>query len=310
MKGRHLIGFAELSRPEMDRILSRSAALKRERRTGKGRASLVGKSVALIFEKTSTRTRVSFEVGIHELGGYPLFLSGSELQISRGEPIRDTARVVSRYVDAVVIRAYRHEDVAEFAAWSSVPVINALTDYLHPCQLLADLFTIQEQGLDLDRVKIAYIGDGNNMANSWVEAARLYPFELRLACPEGYDPDPRILGATRGQGGRVETLRSPRAAAAGADILYTDVWVSMGQEKEKAERQLAFAGYQINRDLVAAAAPAVKVMHCLPAHRGEEITDEVLEGGCSIVFAQAENRLHVQKAVLELVAGGDGTENG
>lgn len=303
MKGRHLISLADFSRDEIELILERSAALKKDRQAGKAVKSLAGKSVALIFEKSSTRTRVSFQVGVFQLGGQPLFLSGSELQLSRGEPVRDTARVLSRYVDAVVIRAHRHEDVVEFARWSSVPVINGLTDLLHPCQILADLLTLKEAGVDLDRSKITFIGDGNNVACSWINAAAKFGFELVLACPQGYEPDPGIMKRAVEEGAKIELTREPGKAAAGANVLYTDVWVSMGQEKEKKKRLKDFKGYQVNSEMLGKADPRVKVMHCLPAHRGEEITDEVIEGEHSIVFDQAENRLHAQKAVLELLTG-------
>lgn len=301
MKGKDFIGLDEFSREELMLLLERSAELKRKLRHGEKTASLDGKSVAMIFEKVSTRTRVSFQVGISQLGGLPVFLTGQDLQLSRGEPIKDTARVLSRYLDAVVIRARRHEDVVELARWASIPVINGLTDLLHPCQVLADLFTIWEIGMDLDKIAVAFIGDGNNMANSWINAAAVFNFELRLACPQGYEPDAAVMEKAKKRKAEVKIIRDPALAATGADVLYTDVWVSMGQEKEKQERKNAFAGYQINQDLIKAAAPEVKVMHCLPAHRGEEITDEAIEGGHSIVFDEAENRLHVQKAILELV---------
>ncbi|HUT52463.1 MAG TPA: ornithine carbamoyltransferase [bacterium] len=306
LKGKHLIGLDDFTREEVGRILDRGQALKAELKSGRTRPSLAGKSVAMIFEKASTRTRVSFQVGIAQLGAKEVFLPGRELQLARGEPIKDSARVLSRYVDAVVIRANRHRDVVEFASWSSVPVINGLTDLLHPCQVLADLFTIREAGMDLDRIKLAFIGDGNNMANSWINASAIFGFELCLACPPGYDPDPKVLQKARAAGANAKIVRDPAAAGKGADVLYTDVWVSMGQEKEKAKRLRAFKKYQINTALLTRAAPGARVLHCLPAHRGQEITDEVIEGKSSIVFDQAENRLHVQKAVLELLILGPG----
>jgi len=306
VKGKHLLGFDYFSRGELETILDRSAVIKAEWQAGRGRHSLAGKSVALIFEKSSTRTRVSFDVGITQLGGHPVFLTGNELQLKRGEPIKDTARVLSRYVDAIVIRANRHEDVIEFARFSSVPVVNALTDQLHPCQILGDLLTIREAGHDLDRFKVAFIGDGNNVANSWIEAAGHFRFELAVACPEGYDPPAGLVERARAQGGRVAVVRSPEAAAAEADVLYTDVWVSMGQEEETAERKRVFAPFQINDLLLRAARPGCKILHCLPAHRGEEITDEAIEGEASLVFPQAENRLHIQKGILELLISGEG----
>ena len=306
MKGRNFLGFQDFSRADLDLILRRSAEIKTEWKAGRPRRSLAGKSVALIFEKSSTRTRVSFDVGITQLGGHPVFLTGNELQLKRGEPIKDTARVLSRYVDAIVIRANRHEDVAEFARYAGVPVVNALTDYLHPCQILGDLLTLREAGQDLNRFKLAFIGDGNNVANSWIEAAGLFRFELAIACPEGYDPPAELVDRVREQGGQVSVVRSPAAAAAGADVLYTDVWVSMGQEQEAEKRRQVFAPYQINAALLRAAAPGCKVLHCLPAHRGEEITDEAIEGETSLVFTQAENRLHIQKGILELLLSGEG----
>jgi ornithine carbamoyltransferase len=305
VKGKHLLGLNDFRRDEIETILGRSAVIKAEWKAGRGRQSLAGKSVALIFEKSSTRTRVSFDVGITQLGGHPVFLTGNELQLKRGEPIKDTARVLSRYVDAIVIRANRHEDVVEFARYSSVPVVNALTDLLHPCQILGDLLTIREAGYDLDRFKIAFIGDGNNVANSWINAAALFPFDLRLACPAGYDPDPGLRKRAEKMGARLRVLRRPEEAAEGADVLYTDVWVSMGQEQETAERKRAFAGFQIDSRLLGLAAPGCKVMHCLPAHRGEEISEEALEGERSLVFPQAENRLHIQKGIMELLLTGE-----
>jgi ornithine carbamoyltransferase len=303
LKGRHLIGLEDYRREEVDHLLTHCVVLRKEWREGRGRRSLAGRSVALIFEKPSTRTRVSFEVGVAQLGGHPVVLSSEQMQLRRGEPLKDTARVLSRYVDAVVIRANHHEDVVELARWSQVPIINGLTDLLHPCQILADLFTLRQHGLDLDAIRIAFIGDGNNVANSWIDAAALYRFELAIACPAEYDPDSRLLAAARARGARVEIVRDPAEAARGADLLYTDVWVSMGQDGEADQRLEVFAGYQINERLIGLAAAGCKVMHCLPAHRGQEITDEAMEGPRSIVFEQAENRLHIQKAILDLLAG-------
>jgi len=227
LNGRHLLGLNDLSRQEADEILELCGSIKTDFKAGKTRETLAGKSVAMIFEKSSTRTRVSFHVGIEQLGGRPLFLAGHEMQLSRGEPIKDTARVLSRYVDAVVIRANRHEDVVEFAEWSSVPVINGLTDLFHPCQILADLFTMKEKGFDLDDFVAVFVGDGNNVANSWINAAALYGFEMRVACPEGYDPDLRVMTEAKEKGAKVSIVRDPKEAADGANLLYTDVWVSM-----------------------------------------------------------------------------------
>ncbi len=254
----------------------------------------------MVFQKASTRTRVSFEVGMTRLGGHALFLSPADTQIGRGEPVRDTARVLSRYADGILIRTYSHSVVEEMARASSVPVINGLTDDHHPCQVLADLMTAGERGFDLRRIRVAYIGDGNNVANSWVESAHRLGFTLRLACPKGYEPSARIRREAEATGtGDVRVLRDPVAAARGADILYTDVWTSMGQEKERRKRLAAFRGYRIDAGLLRVAAREAIVMHCLPAHRGEEITDEVIEGPRSVVFDEAENRMHMQMAILE-----------
>lgn len=261
---------------------------------------LAGKSLAMVFQKASTRTRVSFEVGMTRLGGHALFLAPADTQIGRGEPVRDTARVLSRYADGIIIRTFSHAVAEEMAAASSVPVINGLTDDHHPCQVLADLMTAQESGLDLRRMTVAFVGDGNNVANSWVESAHLLGFTLRLACPEGYEPSARIRREAEAVGrGDVRVLRDPVEAARGADILYTDVWTSMGQEKERRKRLAAFRGYRIDANLLRIAGKNAIVMHCLPAHRGEEISDEVIEGPRSAVFDEAENRLHVQMAILE-----------
>lgn len=260
---------------------------------------LEGKTLAMIFQKASTRTRVSFEAGMGRLGGHALFLSPNDTQISRGEPVRDTARVLSRYVDAVMIRTFMQETVEELAAHATVPVINGLTDLHHPCQVLADLMTAQERGFNLRRMKVAFIGDGNNVANSWVEAAFLLGFSLRLACPKGFEPDARVLREASATGkGDVRVVRDPAEAAKGAEILYTDVWTSMGQEKERRRRLAAFRGYRIDDNLLRKAGKGAIVMHCLPAHRGEEITDDVMEGPQSAVFDEAENRMHIQMALL------------
>jgi len=294
--------LTDLTRDEAEGLLLRAAEFKAKRHHGSARQPLLGKSVAMIFLKSSTRTRVSFEVGIRELGGYPVVLSKDGSQMGRGEPWKDTARVLSGYVHGIVIRAFDHAEVEELARFSAVPVINALTDRFHPCQVLADVFTLQEAGILTPGLCLAFIGDGNNnMVHSWITAATLFDLQLRVACPAGYGPDPALVAAA---GSAVKVLEDPQQAAAGADVLYTDVWVSMGQEEEKAERERSFRGYQINSDLIARARPAVRIMHCLPAHRGQEITEEALEGPHSLVFAQSENRLHVQKAILERLLGG------
>lgn len=259
---------------------------------------LAGKTLAMIFEKSSTRTRVSFEVGAFQLGGHGLFLSARDIQLGRGEPVKDTARVLSRYVDIIMIRAYAHDGVEELARYATVPVINGLTDLLHPCQVMADVMTIQESfGADLRPRKVAWIGDGNNMANSWLNAAYRFGFELRLACPEHYRPDATILERAR-SAAKVVVTADPQEAAEGADVINTDVWTSMGQEEETKAREQAFAGYHVDEALMARAADHAIFLHCLPAHRGEEVADEVIEGARSRVWDEAENRLHVQKAIM------------
>lgn len=264
---------------------------------------LAGKTLGMIFEKSSTRTRVSFEVGTYQLGGHALFLSSRDIQIGRGEPIRDTARVLSRYLDAIMIRTFAQDTVSELAEFASIPVINGLTDLLHPCQVLTDLLTIQEVfDEDLAPRRIAWIGDGNNMANSWLNAAFRFGFELRLACPEGYDPDAAILERARGTG-RVLLTREPAEAAEGAEVVNTDVWASMGQEAEAEERRRAFVGYCVDSKLMQRASPDAVFLHCLPAHRGEEVSEDVFESPRSRVFDEAENRLHAQKALLVRLMG-------
>jgi ornithine carbamoyltransferase len=253
----------------------------------------------MIFEKASTRTRISFEVGMFQLGGHALFLSSSNSQMGRGEPIKDSARVMSRYCDGVMIRTFEQEIVDEFAAYSSVPVINGLTDLYHPCQIMADLQTVIEHKGGYQGLVFAWVGDGNNMANTWIEAAAIFGFTLNLACPEGYDPDPEVLAWAREKGQCPITIyRDPLQAVAGADVVNTDVWASMGQEQEQREREKAFAGYCVDTTLMAAASKEAIVLHCLPAHRGEEISDAVIEGSHSVVWDEAENRLHIQKAIM------------
>jgi ornithine carbamoyltransferase len=257
----------------------------------------------MIFEKSSTRTRVSFEVGTYQLGGHALFLSSRDIQLGRGEPIRDMARVLSRYVDGIMIRTFAHDTIEELARFSTIPIINGLTDLLHPCQVMADVLTIQENfGDDLRPRKVAWVGDGNNMANSWLNAAFRFGFELRLACPEGYRPDPAILERARGTANIVLTA-DPREAVAGADVINTDVWTSMGQEEEAQARLEAFVGYQVDDTIMDLASEHAIFLHCLPAHRGEEVSDEVIEGPRSRVFDEAENRLHAQKALMTRLMG-------
>ncbi|MBP7341257.1 MAG: ornithine carbamoyltransferase [Smithellaceae bacterium] len=292
-----LLGFAGMTPADFQTIWRRAARLKQLLKEGRDHASLKGKTLGMIFDKSSTRTRISFEVGMYQLGGIALFLNSRDTQIGRGETLADSARMMSCYLNGIMIRTFAQESVEELARYAAIPVINGLTDLLHPCQILADLFTIQEKKGSYEGVRVAYIGDGNNVANSWIEAATHLPFELALACPEGYDPDARILAAAGG----VKLCRDPFEAARNADVLYTDVWTSMGQEAESQERMKIFKNYQINQALLEAAKKDAIVMHCLPAHRGEEITADVIDGPQSVVVEEAENRLHVQKAVLEIL---------
>ncbi|HYJ32512.1 MAG TPA: ornithine carbamoyltransferase [Candidatus Binatia bacterium] len=303
---RDLLSFADLTRADADRLFATAARLKSDLRAGRRHLELAGRTLALIFHKPSLRTRVSFEVAMTQLGGSSIFITDREIGMGSREPVQDVARVLSGYVDGIMIRTFDHQIAVNLAKHASVPVVNGLTDWLHPCQILADMLTMIEHGLDLDRAVVAYVGDGNNVANSWIEAAGLYGLTLRIACPEGYDPDMALVEQVRNAGkGRVEIVRTPDEAADGADVLYTDVWASMGQEAEREKRLPVFRPYQINGALLDRAKPNALVLHCLPAHRGEEITDEVMEGPNSGVFPQAENRLHVQKAVLyELLVAG------
>lgn len=288
-----------LSAEEIQGILSRAVELK----AGKDSAScpLIGKSIGLYFEKASTRTRISFQTGIYQLGAQAIYINPYELQLGRGETIEDTAKVLSRYIHGFVIRTFDHSNIVKFAVNATIPVINALTDLHHPCQALADLMTIQEKKGRLEDVRLAYIGDGNNVANSLIEAAALTKMTLTLACPEGYEPDKSIYEQATSGGAGVRVVTDPEEAAKNADVIYTDVWVSMGQEKEREEKKKAFQGYQVNKALLSLASPNASVMHCLPAHRGEEITDDVIDSSQSVVFEQAENRLHTQKALLEML---------
>ena len=300
MKKRGFLSLADISRSEIDALLQRSLVLKKRWKRGLTDSPLAGKSLGLVFDKPSTRTRVSFEVAMAQLGGYAIYLDPGTTQIKRGEPLADSARVLSRYLDGVVIRTFDQAAVEEWARWSSVPVINGLTDLLHPCQVFCDLLTIAEKRGGYEGLKIAYIGDGNNMANTWIQAASLLDITLSLACPKGYQPNAQILAeAARSRRSRVELLLDPRQAAQGSDVVYTDVWASMGQEKERKERTKRFRNYQVNSRLLSMAKKGALVMHCLPAHAGEEISADVLEGPQSVVFDQAENRLHGQKAILE-----------
>jgi ornithine carbamoyltransferase len=281
-------------------LLDRAHRLKAGEEAGK---PLAGQTLGMIFQKSSTRTRVSFEVGVFQLGGHALFLSSRDIQLGRGEPLRDTARVMSRYVDGIMIRTFDHTDTVELAEYGTIPVINGLTDLLHPCQVMADVMTIQEAfGRDLEGRKVAWIGDGNNMANSWLNAALRFGLDLRLATPAGYEPDREILERAQAAT-RVLLTRDPAEAADGADVVTTDVWASMGQEEETEKRLRAFRGFQVNAAVMGAAGPGAIFLHCLPAHRGEEVTEDVFEGRQSRVFDEAENRLHVQKAIMVELMG-------
>ncbi len=298
---RDFLAIPDFTASELMDLLDLAARLKSGREQGR---PLQGKTLAMIFEKSSTRTRVSFEVGTHQLGGHALFLSSRDIQIGRGEAIRDTARVLSRYVDGIMIRTFGHDLIEELARFAAVPVINGLTDLLHPCQVLADLLTIQEAfGRDLGGLRIAWVGDGNNMANSWLNAAWRFGFELRLACPEGYHPDAEIMKRA-GSGAKIVLTGDPKEAVEGVDVVNTDVWTSMGQEAETAAREKAFAGYHVDASLMSRAKSRAIFLHCLPAHRGEEVSEDVLEGPQSRIFDEAENRLHVQKAILATLMGG------
>lgn len=290
--------LSDWSLEELEKIFTLTSELKSKHKAGLPHQLLAGKTLGMLFEKSSTRTRVSFEAGMFHLGGHALFLASGNTQMGRGEPIKDTARCMSRYVDGVMIRTYSQQAIEEFAHFSTVPVINGLTDLYHPCQVMADLFTVSEHKENYRELSYCWIGDGNNMANSWINAAVVFGFELRVATPVGYEPDPGVCKRAADAGARIVYTNDPCEAARGAQVLNTDVWASMGQEEEQQERAKAFAGYQINMELVATADPDCVVMHCLPAHRDEEITDEVMESRHAIIYDEAENRLHVQKAIM------------
>jgi len=309
---RDLVSILDLSSDEIVNILRSAKELKERKRI---KQTLKGKVLGMVFQKPSTRTRVSFEVAMYQLGGYGLFLNAQDLQLSRGETIQDMAKVLSKYLDGIVVRAYSHQDVVELAKESTIPVINGLSDLLHPCQVLADIFTIAEKKGKLSHlsckalsgIEVAFVGDGNNVANSWINGAARLGMKLVISTPPGYEPDKKILEGglklAKATGADIKVLHEPGEAVKKADVIYTDVWVSMGMEKEREERLKAFKPYQVNERLISKAKKDVLVMHCLPAHRGEEITDEVLDGPNSIVFDQAENRLHVHKAILEFLLG-------
>lgn len=298
MKPRHFLSLMDLSADEFRQLLDRAISLKKSHNAGESTTILAGKTLAMIFDKSSTRTRVSFEAGMAQLGGSAMFLSPRDLQIGRGEPIEDTARVMSRMVDVIVMRTGDHSNVEIFAANSTVPVINALTDLYHPCQLLADMQTYIEHRGDITGKTVAWLGDGNNVCHSWMNAARLLKFKLVVSTPEGYDPDTKLLDDCKDH---VVLERDPKTAAANADVVVTDTWASMGQEEEKQERETIFRDYQVNQTLMSKAKTDALFMHCLPAYRGFEVTAEVIDGPQSVVWDEAENRLHSQKALLEFL---------
>lgn len=299
---KHLLKMLDLSAEEITDILNTADQLKYEKKHNIPHPRLAGKTLGMIFQKASTRTRVSFETGMYQLGGYPLFLSANDLQIGRGEPVQDTARVLSRYLDGIMIRTFEQSEVEALAEYGSIPIINGLTDFAHPCQVLADLMTIREARGQLDGLKMCFIGDGNNMLNSLAVGGLKMGMKVSAACPKGYEPDAQILEFAKGNPNFFLTDK-PEEAIAGADVVITDVWSSMGMEAEREKRQRDFAGYQINSENLKLAAPEAMVLHCLPAHRGEEITEEVFEAHADEIFEEAENRLHAQKAVLVKLLG-------
>ncbi len=294
----HLRSLAQFSKEEILCLIEQAIAMKQEKYAGIQNKTLCGKTVALVFEKPSTRTRVSFETAVYRLGGQALFITGRDSQLSRSEPLKDTARVLSRYVDAIVIRTFGQEIIEELADHSTVPVINALSDLHHPCQILSDIMTVTEKKGSLDTIKFAWIGDGNNMTHSWLEAAAILGFELALACPKGYEPNADILTWAMERNSRIALCHCAESAATDADVINTDVFASMGQEEEQEIRLRDFAGFQVNTELMQKAKTDAIVLHCLPAHRGEEITNEVLEGKQSVIFDEAENKMHMHKAIL------------
>lgn len=306
LKGKDLLSIHELSVDEVQEILALAKELKAKQKAGVPHKILAGKTLGMIFEKSSTRTRVSFETGMYQLGGQALFLSNRDLQLGRGEPIRDTARVLSRYLDGIMIRTFGHDRVEELAKWADIPVINALTDLLHPCQVLTDLLTIEEyKGKNLKGLKMAYVGDGNNMTNSFLYGCAKVGMTFVAATPENYRPNAEVyknaLEDAKETGAELSLVTDPHEAVKDADIVVTDTWASMGQEAEHEERKKIFAPYQVNKELLQGADKRVIVMHCLPAYRGEEITEEVLEANANVIFDEAENRLHTQKAIMALL---------
>jgi ornithine carbamoyltransferase len=299
---RHFLAIPDFASAELDALFGLA---ERMRAGAYAARPLAGKSLAMIFSKSSTRTRVSFEVGAWQLGGQALFLTPRDVQLGRGEPIEDTARVLSRYVHGIMIRTFAHAEVEALAAAAGVPVINGLTDLQHPCQVLADVLTMRQHLGRVRGTRVAWIGDGNNMANSWLDAAAALGFALRIACPAGFEPDPAVLARAQAEAD-VQVVRDPLEAAEGADVVTTDVWASMGQEEERDRRIRAFAGYRVDADLMARARADAIFLHCLPAHRGEEVTADVIDGPQSVVWDEAENRLHIQKAIMAVLMGGEG----
>jgi len=305
LKGRDFLTLKDFTRQEIEEMVSLGIDLKAKQKAGIPTPILAGKTLGMIFQKSSTRTRVSFEVGMYQLGGSALFLSTNDLQIGRGEPIKDTARVLSRYLDGIMIRTYSHADVEELAEYADIPVINGLTDDYHPTQIIADLITIQEHKGKLEGIKFAYVGDGNNMTHSLMIGCAKVGMDVTVACPDGYMPNPEIVALAQGyaaeSGGSVTVMHDPKEAVKGVDVVYTDTWASMGQEAEKEIRKKAFVGYQVDDAMMALAKPDAIFMHCLPAYRGMEVTDEVMESAQSVVFDEAENRLHAHKAIMASV---------
>jgi ornithine carbamoyltransferase len=299
---RDFLAIPDFTRDELESLFVLAERMRNGEYT---KRPLEGKTLAMIFMKSSTRTRVSFEVGTYQLGGHALFLSPRDVQLGRGEPIADTARVLSRYVDAIMIRTFAHQDIEELAKFADVPVINGLTDLLHPCQVLADLLTVRQHLGSVEDKKYAWIGDGNNMANSWINAAYRFGFDLTLACPEGYEPADHLLARAQAVA-KVRVVRDPMEAAEGAHVINTDVWASMGQEQEQKERERAFHGFTVNSAMMKKADENAIFLHCLPAHRGEEVSSDVIDGSQSRVWDEAENRLHVQKAIMAMLMGSDG----
>ncbi|RPI39811.1 MAG: ornithine carbamoyltransferase [Methanoregulaceae archaeon] len=292
------ISILDISKAELEGILNEAEKLKRQKKAGVPHALLAGKTLAMIFEKASTRTHISFEVGMNELGGHALFLNARDMQIWRGEEIRDTARAASRYVSAIMIRAYKHSTIEEFAKYATIPVINGLSDLEHPCQLLADIMTMKEHFNSIRDLNVAWVGDGNNVCNSLILSTVLTDYDVTVATPKGYEPDDAIVKKARSLGGHVTLVRKPEDAVNDADVIVTDTWISMGDDQERDVRLKVFARYTVDTPLLRHASPGARVLHCLPAHRGQEIADDVMEGGQSLVWDEAENRLHAQKALL------------